>query len=246
MRHAFTLIFLCLLGASPALGQDRFDPRGFTLAVAPLDHRNVTSATPPEETLMRTALCLADDHPVKVTAYLKSVPGSAGETQTYADFQDEISGCMPRMDMSMVGNMERARGTLSMRFEQSALRGALAESIMRELKIRLLPATFNLGEDGMFVAERFHGDRSSNVGRAFALGFAGCVMGLNPDRIEPLLATAPGSGAERGIIVDMAPSFSQCVMEGQELKLSPPTLRNQIAEVVYYAHFSDMTSEGSE
>jgi hypothetical protein len=221
--------------AAPVVAQEYSDPRGFRLKRTPTDPRDAAASAAPEQTLMRTARCIAEDRPEQVRAYLASVPGSADETATFAEIEKKVTRCMPEMDMSMVGNATRARGTMTMRFDHSALRGALAESMLREEEVSIAPEALALGDDGMFVAERFHGARSTEIDRVFALGFAGCVMGNNAAAMQGLFATKPGSAEERAAILSMAPSFGQCVMEGHQVKLSAPTLRNQLAETVYYA-----------
>lgn len=221
--------------AFPTTAQEYSDPRGFRLKRPPSDPRDVSAATAPEATLMRTARCIAEDRPEQVRAYLASVPASDAEAITFAEIEKKVTRCMPEMDMSMVGNATRARGTMTMRFEHSALRGALAESLLIEEGSEISQQSLSLGDEGMFIAEQFHGVRSIEPARVFALGFAGCVMGHNSAAMQGLFATRPGSPEEKAAIVAMAPSFGQCIMEGQQLKLSAPTLRNQLAEVVYYA-----------
>lgn len=210
-------------------------PTGFTLRAIQTDHRTVNAATPPHVTLARTAQCLADNRTEQVRAYLASVPASPAEGAAYEAFEGRISRCMPRIDFSGVGNMERARGTLNLGFDHASLRGALAEAMMREDDTVIDSRQLALGDDGMYVAERFHGQRSSDLARVFSLGFAGCVIGYNPERIEGLLSSTPASAEERDAIRSMAESFGSCVMEGQTLSIDPSTLRNQVAEVVYYA-----------
>ena len=221
--------------ALPAMAQDYSDPRGFRLKRVPTDSREVAVSAAPEATMMRTVRCIVKDKPEQVRAYLASVPASKAETATFAKLEKKIGRCMPDMDMSTVGNANRARGTMTMLFEHSALRGALAENLLREEEVEISPEQLSLGDEGIFVAERFHGARSTETTRVFALGFAGCVMGHNPTAIQGLFATQPGGAEEKAAVVAMAPSFRQCVMEGQQLELSAPTLRNQLAEVVYYA-----------
>ena len=232
----------------PANSQPYSSPMGFKLKKTPSDPRAATTNDAPELTMMRTAKCLADDRTDEVRTYLETVPASAMEEEAYAVFAKKLDRCMPKMDMASVGNMRSARGVMTMRFEHSALRGALAGSMLREEDIPIDPAALSLGDDGMYVAERFHGMRSEESSRMFALGFAGCVMALNPDKMEALFQTVPGSAEEKSAIVAMAPSFSECVMEGQTLKLRAPTLRNQLAEVTYYAVSNPQNAEkaGSE
>lgn len=210
-------------------------PMGFRLGQDQRDHRTAGPDTPPQETLMRSAKCVAEDRPEEVRAYLASTPGSTEEAALYEVFGEKLRKCMPNVDFSAVGNMQGARGSLSMSFEHSTLRGALAESLLREDKTELLLDRIMLGDDGMFVAERFHGERSGNIERVFALGFAGCVMGHNAETLDALFQTDPGSDDEKQAIMAMSESFGQCVMEGQNLKLRAWALRNQLAEVVYYA-----------
>lgn len=210
-------------------------PTGFTLRAYETDHRTVNAATPSQVTLAMTARCLADNRAEHVRAYLASVPGSEAEIGAYEAFQERIGPCMPRIDFSEVGNLQRGRGTLSLGFDHGSLRGALAEAIMREEDTIIDTGRLALGDEGMYVAERFHGQRSEIPARVFSLGFAGCVMGYNAERIEALLSTSPASTEERDAIMAMVDSFGGCVMEGQTLKIDPSTLRNQMAEVVYYA-----------
>lgn len=219
----------------PAIAQEYNDPRGFRLKRPPRDFRDVFVSTAPEATMMRTAECIAEDRPGEIAVYLRSVPGSEAEDAAYSAFERKMTRCIPDMDMSSVGNATRARGKMTLRFDHSALRGALAESLMRENDMLLDPAKLSLGDDGMYFAERFHGGRSADTSRMFALGFAGCVLGHNSGVMQALFQTAPGGTEEKAAIIAMAPSFGQCVMEGQSLKLSAPTLRNQLAEVAYYA-----------
>ena len=232
----------------PANAQPYSSPMGFKLKKQPSDPRAATANAAPELTMMRTAKCLAADRADEVRAYLETVPASAMEEEAYVLFAKKLDRCMPEMDMSSVGNLRSARGVMTMRFDHSALRGALAESMLREEDVPMDPAALSLGDEGMDGAERFHGARSVEMSRMFALGFAGCVMGLNPDKMEALFQTMPGSAEEKSAIVEMAPSFSECVMEGQVLKLSAPTLRNQLAEVTYYAVSKPQNAEkaGSE
>lgn len=238
MIRLFALVLAAFMAAVPVAASAQIEgerePTGFTLDNRETDFRTVNASTPPQVTLAMTARCLADTRTQDVRAYLATVPASAAETAAYEAFQERIGRCMPRTDFSSVGNMQRARGTLSLGFDHGSLRGALAEALMREDDMAIDPARLALGEDGMFVAERFHGARSDNMGRVFSLGFAGCVMGLNAERIEALLQSGPGSPEERTAVVAMADSFGGCVMEGQTLALDPSTLRNQLAEVVYY------------
>ena len=214
-------------------------PMGFRLGQNDRDKRTAASDAPPEETLMRTAKCVAEDRPEQIRAYLSSLPSSEAERDAFAAFGEKIDKCMPKMDMSSVGNLVGARGTMTMRFEHSAMRGALAEALMREEETDLNPAKLALGDGGMFAAEKFHGLRSPDIGRVFVLGFAGCVMGHNASGLQELFSTEPGGADEKAAIVAMAPSFGGCIMEGQTLKLRAPTLRNQLAEVVYYATFAE-------
>lgn len=243
MKRAALFSIFALLIALPsiAIAQETSDPRGFRFKRQQVDHRDTTVNTPPQITLMRTAKCVAEGRPSGVSAYLATVPASAEEDAAFEALQSKLNRCIPEMDMSMVGNMQRAEGVLTLVFAHSSLRGALAESMLREGEVAISPAKLALGDDGMFVAERFHGQRSSEPERAFALGFAGCVMGNNSSTIEVLLATNPGSPEEKQAVMAMAPSFPQCVVEGQTLRLNASNLRNQIAEVVYYAHMSGST-----
>ncbi|EAQ30284.1 hypothetical protein NAP1_05890 [Erythrobacter sp. NAP1] len=222
------------------------DPRGFRIKQPEADHRDVTEATPPELTMMRTARCIVDDQVEDVEAYLRTVPGSTQEDTAFAKFERKLNRCMPEMDMSSVGNMQRARGTITMRFEHAALRGALAENVLHQNDVELELGRMARGDDGMYVAEKFHGERSGDPSRVFALGFAGCVMGHNADAIPMLLETEPASAEEKSLIGAMAPSFGQCVVEGQTLRLTAPKLRTQIAEAVYYALHDSENSEAAE
>lgn len=230
-----------LLLASPAHAQieGTAKPTGFTLNNRETDWRKVSALTPPHLTLAVTARCLVDKRPEAIAAYLASVPASAEEGQAYVGFEDRIDNCMPDMDMSEVPPAQRARGRMTMVFEPSALRGALAEALMREARTPIRLELVAQGDDGMYVAEQFHGARSGEPERAFSLGFAGCVMGNNAERLAGLFNTEPGSREEREAIMAMAPSFNQCVMEGQQLRINPPALRNQLAEATYYANTTD-------
>ena len=221
--------------AAPVSAQEYSDPRGFRLKRTPTDHRDAGASAAPEETLMRTARCVAKDRPEQVRAYLASVPGSPEEAGTFTEIEKKVSRCMPEMDMSKVGNATRAHGRMTMRLDHSSMRGALAESMLLEDETEISPAVLTLGDDGMFVAEQFHGARSAENERVFALGFAGCVMGHNPTAMQGLFVSKPGSADEKAAIVAMAPSFGQCVMEGHQVKVSASTLRNHLAETVYYA-----------
>lgn len=238
MRWLLALVLAAVTAVLPVAASAQIEgdrkPTGFTLNSREIDFRTVDAATPPEVTLAITARCLANNRAAQVRAYLASVPASPAETTAYEAFQERISRCMPRIDFSDVGNMQRARGTLTLGFDHGSLRGALAEALMRKDDTLIDPERLAVGEDGMYAAERFHGSRSDDMNSVFSLGFAGCVMGLNSDRIEPLLSSGPGSPEERAAVVAMADSFGDCVMEGQTLALDPSTLRNQLAEVVYY------------
>lgn len=236
MRSVSTVLIAAVMaGATPVHAQEYSDPMGFRLKAPPADWRDVTKTTPPELTLMRTAQCLVDDREKEIAVYLRSIPGSAAEQSAYHEFEKKVSRCMPEMDTSMIGNAQRARGTLTMRFEHSALRGALAENMIRKRGLKLDPAKLQLGDKGMYVAENFHGGRSDDPARSFPLGFAGCVMGHNAAAMETVFSTKPGSPEEKQEIIAIAPSFSECLMEGQQLSLSAPILRIQLAEVVYCA-----------
>ncbi len=234
-RLSFCIGALSALGGVAAHAQMLPNPMGFTIGQEQRDWRTVGPDTPAQLTLMRTAECLVRKRDGETTAYLAAAPGSDAEQVAYAGFSGQINDCMPQIDFSAIGNARRAHGTLTMRFENSALRGALAEAKLRRDKTLIQPAALAIGDDGMFAAERFHGQRSADVARSFALGFAGCVMGNNSSAMAGLFATEPGSEDEKSAIVAMAPSFGQCVLEGQQLKLDAPTLRNQLAETVYYS-----------
>jgi hypothetical protein len=240
-RHSLALLLGSVLFAGTAQAQieGQAKPTGFTLNNRETDWRKVSALTPPHLTLAVTARCLVDKRPKEIAAYLAAVPASAEEDHAYAGFEDRIDNCMPDMDLSAVGQARRARGKLTMVFEHSALRGALAEALMREARTPILFEMVAQGDDGMYVAELFHGGRSGEPGRAFSLGFAGCVIGNNAERLAALFGTEPGSPEERAVIVAMAPSFENCVMEGQQLKVDAPVLRNQLAEATYYAITTD-------
>lgn len=241
IRHSLVLLLssLLLAGTAHAQIEGQAKPTGFTLNNRETDWRKVNALTPPHLTLAVTARCLVDKRPKEIAAYLASVPASAEEGKAYAGLENQIDNCMPDMDMSAVGQARRARGTLTMVFEHSALRGALAEALMREARSPILFEMVAQGDDGMYVAELFHGGRSGDPGRAFSLGFAGCVMGNNAENLAGLFESEPGSSAEREAIVAMAPSFNDCVMEGQQLRIDAPSLRNQLAEATYYAITTD-------
>lgn len=232
-------LILSLLMVCPAQAQEERSPHGFTLGQLDRDYRTIAADTPAQITLMKTAQCVADDRPLLVKRYLASLPASQEEDDALAEFGDKIRRCMPDMDMSSVGNMRSARGTMTMSYEHGAMRGALAEAFLTEERIQVLFDRFPDGDEGMYIAETFHGERSSDTARAFALGFAGCVLGHNKFALPELFETAPGSAEESKAIRAMAPTFSNCVMEGQRLALSAPVLRGQIAEVVYYAQFAE-------
>ncbi|MDA9918486.1 hypothetical protein N9D37_01175 [Erythrobacter sp.] len=242
MTRVLTFMMAAAISLSlslPLAAQEYNDPRGFRIKSKPTDPRDSAADAAPELTLMLTARCLADDRLEQSQEYLATLPASDAEEVAFAAFGNKIRKCMPSMDMSSVGNTTRARGKMTMSFDHSALRGALAESLMRETDMVLSPARMALGDDGMYIAGQFHGGQSPSPARAFALGFAGCVMGNNPSAIEALFKTDPGSAEEKAAIVAMAPSFGQCIMQGQELRLAAPTLRNQLAEVAYYAMMAE-------
>lgn len=244
MKIGFFLgVFGLLVTGAAADAQPYSNPLGFKFKKYRPDARTALADAAPELTMMRTAACLAEDRAEEVRAYLQTVPATPEEEEAFSAFSKKLNRCMPEMDLSSVGNMRSARGTMTMRFEHSALRGALAESLLREEGAVIDPSRLSLGDDGMFAAERFHGARSGEISRLFSLGFAGCVMGRNPASLESLFNTEPGSPEEKAAIVAMAPSFSECVMEGQSLKVSPPTLRNQLAEVTYYATTQPQNAE---
>ncbi len=232
----YLLLFAALCTPFAAHAQRQQSGMGFRLGQEVKDHREVGDEMKAEEMLLVTARCLADDKPDAVRTYLKAVPASEEEARAFEKLQKPLNRCIPEMDFSGVGNMVSARGTRTLSFDHGSLRGALAEGLMREEQIVLDPTKMTLGDDGMYVAEMFHGERSSDLTRVFALGFAGCVMGHNPSAFEQLMGTGAGSPEERAAIIAMADSFSQCVMEGQTLSLNASTLRNQMAEVAYYAN----------
>lgn len=217
------------------VGDDNDRPRGFTLFPPEGDWRTVSDATSPYMTLAITARCLVDARPDEVRAYLAITPASSGEEAGFEAFQSRARRCMPDMDFSELGNMQSARGEMTMLFEHSAMRGALAEALLREEDAEYDPASLALGDEGMFVADRFHQEPAHDPLRRFSLGFAGCVMGNNSAELAELFATTPGSAEERTAVMGMADSFAGCVMEGQSLNLRAPSLRTQLAEVTYYA-----------
>lgn len=230
-------LFLACLAAggvvvSPANAQRKM---GFRFGQEQRDWRDIGADTPPNLALFWTARCLVTKHRNEVKLYLATVPGNFEEQLRYEPIGKDFWDCTPDMAFDGVGNMRSATGTMRFKFEHADLRGALAEALMRKEDIEIRSEKIALGDDGMYVAEKFHGARSSVPARAFALGFAGCVMGHNPDGIAKLLSTEPGGKQESEAVMEMAPSFSQCIMEGQKLSVTAPALRNQIAEVVYYA-----------
>ena len=237
-RWAFAFTSFAIVLSQPLSAQQASDqnPRtGSRISPQLRDHRGVDETTSPHAALAMTADCVTRKEPEQALAYLKTVPASSSEDKALDEMMGTLEGCLPLSNFNGVGNAVRARGTVTLRMDHVSWRGALAEAILKENDTSIDARSLAISDDGMFVPEQFHGARSSETSRSFGLGFAGCVMGNNPDSVVGLLSTEPGSIAERKAIIAMAPSFSQCVMEGQRLSIDPPTLRNQIAEVTYYA-----------
>lgn len=242
MIRAFLILMLVLVPVG-ANAQRNDSGMGFRLGQEMKDHREVGDEMKAQEMLLVTARCVAKKKPELARAYLAALPASDAETTAFAALNGRLNRCIPDMDLSHVGNMQSARGTRTLSFDHGSLRGALAEGLIREEQMLLEPAKISLGDDGMFVAERYFGERSPSIERVFALGFAGCVMGNNADAFASLMETAPASREERALIVGMSDSFGQCVMEGQTLSIDATTLRNQLAEVVYYANMTGANSD---
>lgn len=234
IRFAILICALILPGA--ALAQRQTSGMGFRLGQEVKDYRDVGDEMKPQEMLLVTARCVAKKKPEEARAYLSALPATEAEASAFEELGKTLNRCIPDMDFSNVGNAQSVRGTRTLSFDHASLRGALAEGLIREEQIVLEPARMELGDDGMYVAERYFGERSPDLERVFALGFAGCVMGHNAAAFPELMETAPASPEERKVVVAMSQSFGQCIMEGQTLALDVPTLRNQLAEVVYYAN----------
>lgn len=221
-------------GATAASAQNN-DGRGFRLGPAEQDWRALTPDKSAQLILANVAECVTAKRRTESEALLRTVAASEQETALYEKLSPAMSACMPEIDWSTVGNERRARGQVTLSFPVGQLRGALAESLLRRERAALSADKLALGEEAIVIGERFQGARSAQLERVFALGFAGCVMAQNAGQLQSLFRTEPGSKAERAAIVAMAPSFSGCVMEGQRLAVDPATLRNQLAEVTYYA-----------
>ena len=235
MKLALLTTLLAVAVAVPASAQRQQTGMGFRLGQDVQDHRKVRADTPPGQVLMMTAECLASKRAKLVDAYLRTIPASAEEGASYEAISPHVTKCMPDMAFENVGNVQSARGKLTLSFDHSVLRGALAEAALRKADIDIaVPVKFH-DDAGMYAAEQYHAGRSTDLQRVYTLGFAGCVMGYNAASLEKLFATGPGSSEERAVIQAMAPSFSECVMEGQTLSIQPSMLRNQIAEALYYA-----------
>ena len=233
MRFAFLVAVVAL--AVPATAQRQQTGMGFRLGQEVQDHRKVRADTPPAEVLMMTSRCLVSKRGKLVEEYLRSVPASAAEQAGYSALDPHITKCMPDMAFETVGNVQSARGKLTLSYDHGTLRGALAEAALRKADAEIVVPTAFREDAGMYAAERFHGGRSIDLERVYSLGFAGCVMGYNTEALSDLFETGPGTLEERKAIQAMAPSFGECVMEGQTLSVQPSILRNQIAETLYYA-----------
>lgn len=239
MSHwILALVGLAVFLTQPLLAQpgpDQNTQTGSRISPQHRDHRGLDETTTPHAALAMTADCVVRKKPDQALAYLKTVPASKLENEILDKMLSTLEECVPASNFNEVGNAVNARSVVTLRMDHASWRGALAEELLDELDTSISASVLTIGDDGMYVPERFHAARSSEPSRSFALGFAGCVMGNNPQRVEELLATEPGSKAERTTIVSMGSSFNQCVMEGQQLSIDPPTLRSHIAEVTYYA-----------
>lgn len=231
---AFGMVSLAI-AETPTLAQRQTTGMGFRLGQEVRDHRRARADTPAQGVMMMTAECLVDRREKNVREYLKAVPASEAEDSAYESLSDHVTRCMPDMAFENVGNAQNARGELKLSFDHSTLRGALAEALVRKDRSLISVPESLLGDEGMYAAEHFHGQQSSDPRRVFALGFAGCVMGHNPTKLESVFSTDPGTIEEQRAVMTLSGSFADCVMEGQTLSIDAAILRNQLAEVAYYA-----------
>lgn len=88
---------------------------------------------------------------------------------------------------------------------------------------------------GYVVDERQLPLSGGNRGVRMVLDFADCVVAADPNNADYFYRTPPGSPDEHDAVNTLAPSLGPCLPQGQQLQLTPYSLRMWIGEALWQA-----------
>lgn len=116
---------------------------------------------------------------------------------------------------------------ISMRIPTPLLRNLLAE----ELYLSGNSKPISIPQGGQESVARVYVTPESQRGAALALAdFADCITFADPADADALLRTGPATADERAVVGRLMPALSACVVAGQNLTLTPGSIRSVVAD----------------
>lgn len=142
---------------------------------------------------------------------------------------EDLEDLIEKFSMSdcLNATMRANQSETLLKFDMRLLRPLLAE----EAYLEAFDTPFMLPEDAPeFVIERVF-VTSNNLQKAKSLGaFSDCVVYQSVSEADALLRSRPSSSQEMKSIKALIPALSACVVDGQEVKLTPASIRSIVAE----------------
>ncbi len=191
-------------------------PQGKAPSTAPAQ---ATPASATRADVLRAAACVAGRNASDVDALLVTSPFTADEREKAVRLLRTAERCL---------RLRSPIATSAMVF-----RGAVAETLY-ETRFPQAPAARS---PAAAAAPFFRpADVAGNENAAlltthFELGQ--CVAPAQPDLVRALLATEPGTDAERTALTALHPALGSCVPAGTQLRVDPGGIRATLAEALY-------------
>ncbi len=112
---------------------------------------------------------------------------------------------------------------------------SMREWYLQEAYLDAYPDGATWAVAGNVIGERSYPLSANNPAVRSVMDFSDCVVAQSPSAADLFFRTAPGSELESQAISNIVPLLSACIPDGQQLDISPQTLRLWIGESLWHA-----------
>jgi hypothetical protein len=193
--------------------------------VAALAYAAPAPTTPPlasQAQAVKAAQCLIRRDRQASRRLAAAIPGTAEEAAAYADVETPLRGCFAKSGLSDTGaNRAIVAGAVAERLYVSTTRSFESRTVSGPT-----PAPEALASLDQAIARR-------TKGWAPEAAVADCLVMRKPNESDRLLRTSHGSSAEAAALEQFIESMPGCLNKGEEVRLSRPRLRAELARGFY-------------
>jgi hypothetical protein len=176
-----------------------------------------------------TAECVVEQQPAKVTALLRTLPGSEAESSVAKDLGEIYTACSGDKYALTI-----SRWSQSLYNGRPAMAAAAASAAADERGANVA----RLSEATLWYTNAIAGKRAGSGYDAVSLGmqeFGTCVVKAAPGGALQLVRSRAGTTAETQALAAIRPVLAGCVVQGKPISMKRDQLRLMIAEPLYHA-----------